>query len=93
MISEDAGNLSDLPRGDDGSDVDRGWEVAGPYRFHQKQVLLFCEIDEFFQLGSVGRECLFAENVFASSESEEGILVVVRVGCGDIDDIDVWVFY
>lgn len=46
---------------------------------------------EFAGLGLVDGEGFFAEDVFACEEAEHGVLEVVGVWGGDVDDVDVGV--
>lgn len=59
--------------------------------FHEEEVLLPGFLNQEFELFGVGREGFFAEDVFAGFEAEHGVLVVVAVGRGDVDDVDVGV--
>jgi transposase len=80
-----------LAGSDDIADVDGQREVSRPHSLHQEQVLLLCLFHKLLCLSSVDGESLLAENVLASLESEHSILVVVRVGSSNVDDIDILV--
>ena len=62
-----------------------------PNRLHQKALLLPGRLDQPLRLPRIDREGLLAQDVFAREEAEHGVLVVVGVGRGDVDDVDVWV--
>lgn len=74
------------------SNLDAQWEEPRPNRLHQKQLLLLGRLDQFLRLRRIDRERLLAEYVFAREEAQHGVLVVVGVRGGDVDDVDVWVF-
>lgn len=73
------------------ADLDAEGKVAGPDGLHQEQVLLLGLGDELLGLCGGNGQSLFAEDVLASLESEHGILEVVAVRGGDVDDVDVGV--
>ena len=61
-----------------------GWK-----RGKEADYLLLCFLDQELQLLSVDSEGFLAEHVLARFEAEHGVLVVVRVRRGDVDDVDV----
>ncbi len=72
--------------------LDAQREKPSPHRFHQKQLLLPGRLDQFLRLRRIDRERLLAQYMFARLKTQHGILVVVGVRGGDVDDVDVWVF-
>lgn len=80
-----------LARSDDFADVDGQREVSGPDSLHQEQVLLLCLFCQLLCLSSIDCESLLTQNILASLETEHSILVVMRVGSSDIDDVDILV--
>lgn len=69
-------------------DVDAG-EEAGPHGLHREQALGLRGVEDVLGLGGVARERLLDEDVLAGVEGEQGLGVVLGVGRGDVDDVEV----
>ena len=92
VVGNDAMNGADSAAFDHSSDLDREWEEACPDCFHEEEILFFGCGDEFLGLRGVGCECLFAKDVFPGEEAEHGVLVVVGVRGGDVDNVHIGIF-
>lgn len=66
-------------------------EVSSPYSLHQKQLLRFRRLNQFLRLRGIHGERFLAQDVLSGFQTEHGILVVVRVRCSHVDDVDVLV--
>ena len=51
------------------------------------------EVDQVAGLGGVAGERLLHQDGFAGLEGEPGLAVVLGVGRGDVDDVDLWVVH
>lgn len=59
------------------------------YCLHQEHILLFGDLDQGFQLRSIGRERLLAEHILASFEAESRILVMMAVRGCNVNDVNI----
>lgn len=84
-------NSTNGARGNQLPDLDAEGKVARPDSLHQEQVLLLGLGDELLGLFRGDGERLFAQDILARLEREHGVLKVVAVGSGNVDDIDVGV--
>lgn len=87
-----AEDFPDLAVGDGFADCDAEREVPRPDCFHEEEVLALCGVVEDLRLGGVDGEGFLAEDGLVVREAEHYVLEVVGVRCGDVDDVDVWVF-
>ena len=71
------------------ADLDTKRKVPRPDGFHEEQVLGTGRIDQLAGLCRVDGQSLFAKDVLAGLERQHGVLEVVAVGGGDIDDLDI----
>ena len=88
MVGEDGGDLADeavLQRV--GDDVVVRQEPA-PHAFEQEKVLRPGEFDQVAGLGGVAGEGLLDQDRLAGFEDEPGLVVVLGVRGGDVDDVD-----
>lgn len=92
QIRNDPMHSPQLPVLDHLPDLNAQREEPRPNRFHQKQLLLLSRLDQFLRLRRIDRKRLLTKHVFACEEAEHGVLEVVGVRGGDVDDVDVWVF-
>lgn len=81
-----------LPVLDHFPDLDAQREEPRPDRFHQEQLLFPGRLHQFLRLRRIDREGLLAQHVLARQEAQHGVLVMVGMRGGDVDDVDVWVF-
>ena len=72
-------------------DLDAQREVAGPDGLHEEDILLLGLLNQLAGLRGRHGKRLLAENVLAGIKGEHGILEVVTVRGGDVDDVDVWI--
>ena len=86
-------DLADLARLDQFPDLDADGKVARPHGLHEEDALLLGHGDELLGLGGRHGQGLFAEDILAGHEGEHGVLEVVAVGSGDVDDVDVRVVH
>ena len=93
VVGDDAVDVADVAFLDHGADLDGEREEARPDGFHEEEVFGLGGFDEFPGLRGVGREGFFAEDGLSREEAEHGVLVVVGVRGGDVDDVDVGVFH
>lgn len=84
-------NLANGARGDELANLDAEGEVAGPDSLHEEEILGLGGGHELLGLGGIDGQGLFAEDVFAGLEGKHGVLEVVAVRGGDVDDVDVGV--
>ena len=63
--------------------------VACPDGFGDEHVAFLGQLQQCFGLAGVGREGLFAEHGLPVEDAQAGMLVVVGVGRGDVDQVDV----
>ena len=92
VVGYDAVDIAYFALLDHGADLDAEWEETRPDGFHEEELAFFGCGDQFAGLSGVGGEGFFAEDVFVGEEAEHGVLEVVGVGGGDVDDVDVGVF-
>ena len=84
-------NPANGARGNQLTDLDAERKVARPHSLHQEEVLLLGLGDELLGLGRSDGKRLFAQDILASLECEHGVLEVVAVGGGNVDDVDIGV--
>ena len=82
-------NRTNFARLDDLADVEGEGKVSSPEPFHQEQVLLSGLLSELPGLLGVHGKCRLAEHVLACFKTKHGVLIVVRVRCGNIDDFNI----
>lgn len=73
------------------SNFDTEGKVPRPHGLHEKQVLLLCHGNELLGLRGGDGECLFAEHILTGLKCEHGVLKVVAVRSGDVNDVNVGV--
>ena len=74
-------------------DLSAQWEISCPYGFHEKQVLLFGSLVKDLGLCCIYCECLLAQHWLVVGEAQHGVLVVMRVWSGDINNVHIWIFH
>lgn len=89
VVGNDSVHGANSARLDQLADLDTEGEVASPDCLHQEQVLGPGRFHQLPSLGSVHSESLLAKDVLARLHSQHGVLEVVRMGSGDVDNVDV----
>lgn len=88
IIGKDTRDRPDSPVTNELAHRQARWEKSRPETLHQEALLGLGNSEEFRCLGRADREGLLAEDVLAVVEGSHDILKVVRVGGGNVDDVN-----
>lgn len=91
VIGDNAQHFTDFALLDQFPDLDAEGEVPGPDGLHQEQFLLLGRFAQDLRLRRVDGEGFLAEDMLACLQRKHGVLVVVGVRRGHIDDVDIGV--
>ena len=90
-VGLDQEGVADPPLADDLDQRPVGRQEPAPDRLHEEQPPAAGLLCHPCRLPGVERERLLAQDVLARTEEVERVLLMARVGCGDVDHIDVGV--
>jgi len=88
-VGNSAKHFADLALLNELAHLDTDREVACPHSLHKEEVLLAGSFAQNLGLGCVDSEGLFAQDILARLQTQHHILIVVRVGSSNIDDVDI----
>lgn len=91
-IGGDARDGAEVAGLDEGADCAGKGEEARPEGFHEEEAALGGDAAQDGALRCCDCDGFLDEHVFVSMEGEQGVLEVVRVRGGNVDDVYIWIF-
>ena len=89
VVGDDAHQIADLAARKDVAHDDHVRQEAGPHRLHHEHARCPGRVEDLRGLGCVDGERLLDQDVLAGGDGQQGVVEVLGVRGGDVDDLDV----